>query len=804
MFIRAFAAFLGSVIFAATVRAATVEEFSADNWNGLAFTSDETGDFTHCSVYASYQDGSSLYISYEAGDSWYFSVANTGWKLDEGGSYPIKLKVDGRGRLEGTGNVLGPTQIGLPVEAGDPFLGQLKRGNRLVVTLQDQDYTFELSNSTKAMNAVRDCALRHVKLGTRTPVAVATEAPSNQESGATAETVADEGATRETAIADTSDSDDSATADNTTADSTTVDNTTTDSTTAENAAANDSSSASDADKPSQASGEQQKFGSWVVTATDDGNGNFVNCTAYDVQGDDQLILSYFPDKAWTFGLYRAAWKLDTNQTYYLWYNIDAPADGKDVIKRPVEAAEPTRIFFEVSDVEDIIDRIENGKMLNLKVRAIAGSEENFSYSIEQAHEAFEATRKCVDDHATQTTSEQPATNDQSTASDSSTKEQDTDASDAANSGSSTDQQATTTETTEEPNAPPPLPSLGSNKLEDLQVSGWKAGAFGQDDGSFTHCAIKAEYQNGATLAFALTAGGEIVLALTDGDWSLTQGNWVPLSFTLKTDTPYSDDTGQAQAVDATTLMANIGSAEDLGPTVGGATEITVTAEGKNFSFDTSDIGPAYAAIEKCVSDHAGQPDATPSDSKVGPDAASNGSAGDDQSTASSGSSDQTNQQVATTGEAATTAEADPAALHTEAAGYTTALLIRSGYANHLILNGDDIPAVLKDHRAVWKIGDLIGLTDMVAGTTAEIQSQVFTSDTQGCAGEISTSVESQSGNYAHLQTVCKKPDSTLISVHYLVIPREAGGSYMLSLIDTGDGTQAAAIAGKVYSTAVPM
>jgi len=174
----------------------------------------------------------------------------------------------------------------------------------------------------------------------------------------------------------------------------------------------------------------------VVTATNDDSGNFVNCTAYDVQGDDQLILSYFPDKGWTFGLYRPAWTLDTNQTYYLWYNVDAPADAKDVVKRPVEAAEPTRIFFEVSDVEDIIDRIENGKTLNLQVRAITGPAETFSYTIDQAHEAFEAARKCVDDHVAQTTSEAPATDDQSAASDSSAGAQDTDASgESADSGS---------------------------------------------------------------------------------------------------------------------------------------------------------------------------------------------------------------------------------------------------------------------------------------------------------------------------------------------------------------------------------
>ena len=129
------------------------------------------------------------------------------------------------------------------------------------------------------------------------------------------------------------------------------------------------------DDPAVAAGDEQTFGPWVVAATNDGAGSFVNCTAYGMHGDDQLILSYFPDDAWTFGLYRAAWNLDTNQTYYLWYNVDGPADAEGVIKRPVEAAEPTRIFFEVSDLEDIIERMESGRTLNLQFRGLTGDAE---------------------------------------------------------------------------------------------------------------------------------------------------------------------------------------------------------------------------------------------------------------------------------------------------------------------------------------------------------------------------------------------------------------------------------------------
>jgi hypothetical protein len=146
-------------------------------------------------------------------------------------------------------------------------------------------------------------------------------------------------------------------------------------------------------------GEQQIFGPWTVTATDDGAGNFMNCTAYGVSGDDQLILSYFVDEVWTVGVYRGAWNLNTNETYYLWYNVDGAAEGGGVIKRPVEAQEATRVFFEVSELEDIIARIEAGSQMNLQLRGFSMEPENLSFPLDQAPAAFAAARQCVADHS---------------------------------------------------------------------------------------------------------------------------------------------------------------------------------------------------------------------------------------------------------------------------------------------------------------------------------------------------------------------------------------------------------------------
>jgi hypothetical protein len=168
---RVLAAFLAaSVLSSAAADAAIVEDFKAEDWAGSAYTSDETGQFTHCAVYASYRNGSTLYFSYEAAESWYLSVSNDSWALTQGASYPIKFKIDRRGEIEGIGVALANNQIGLPIESDHAFIGQLRRGNQLTITLQDQDYGFELSNSNRAMDTAQACVRRHVAAGTHSPV----------------------------------------------------------------------------------------------------------------------------------------------------------------------------------------------------------------------------------------------------------------------------------------------------------------------------------------------------------------------------------------------------------------------------------------------------------------------------------------------------------------------------------------------------------------------------------------------------------------------------------------------------------
>jgi hypothetical protein len=158
------------MVVAIPARASVVEEFRAEDWSGMAFTNDETGAFSHCVVYAEYQNGATLYISYEVTESWFVSVTHNDWSLTEGVQYAISVEVDRRGETDGTAVALGPHQLGLSIAGDDPFIRQIRRGNLLTFTFRSIEYGFELSNSNRALNAAQDCVRRHLAAGTRTPI----------------------------------------------------------------------------------------------------------------------------------------------------------------------------------------------------------------------------------------------------------------------------------------------------------------------------------------------------------------------------------------------------------------------------------------------------------------------------------------------------------------------------------------------------------------------------------------------------------------------------------------------------------
>jgi hypothetical protein len=142
--------------------------------------------------------------------------------------------------------------------------------------------------------------------------------------------------------------------------------------------------------------ERQSFGPWVVTATRDSSGKFLNCTAFGVHGTDQLILSYYPDDAWDLSVYRGQWALDTGAAYQLSLtNVDAALDAPGTVNRPVEALEASRILLELDRGDPLISRLESGRELHIRLGRGPETGEHLRYPLGGAAHALAATRECT-------------------------------------------------------------------------------------------------------------------------------------------------------------------------------------------------------------------------------------------------------------------------------------------------------------------------------------------------------------------------------------------------------------------------
>jgi hypothetical protein len=222
-------------------RGAILEEFAVEDWSGLALSDDATGRLASCAIYSKYQNGATLFFIRHVDGNWTLSLVHDTWALTENSEQPARYKVDREPFVDALAVALDKDQMGIALSADDPLITGVRRGKLLTVVFQGKEYGFELSNSRKAMDGAAECIARHRE--TVGPKVAEPPAPPQEPAGAP-------GAQADTAVASPPQQD-----------------------------------TGPADTPGDASeaspiGERQTFGPWVVTATDDGAGKFVNCTAF--------------------------------------------------------------------------------------------------------------------------------------------------------------------------------------------------------------------------------------------------------------------------------------------------------------------------------------------------------------------------------------------------------------------------------------------------------------------------------------------------------------------------------------------
>jgi len=127
-------------------------------WNGGAYTSDTTGDFSHCAAGAGYKSGVSLVLSQNAIGAWLLSFASNAWRLTVGQNIPIDITLDGQAQFHFAATPASPQLMTtvLPNSA----IEQLRKSTLMMANVKDQTLQFSLVSTDQLLSAIATCVVK--------------------------------------------------------------------------------------------------------------------------------------------------------------------------------------------------------------------------------------------------------------------------------------------------------------------------------------------------------------------------------------------------------------------------------------------------------------------------------------------------------------------------------------------------------------------------------------------------------------------------------------------------------------------
>jgi hypothetical protein len=151
--------------------AALIESYAVRDWDIGAYSDDQTKEFSHCAMSASYKNGILLIFSIDRSKNWFMGLANDNWRLTEGERYDFDIQLDGAQGKRWFGDAVNPKMLLVPLADSAALFELFSAANILTVNAANGTYRFSLSNSRIALQAVAECTARHLAASVQNPFA---------------------------------------------------------------------------------------------------------------------------------------------------------------------------------------------------------------------------------------------------------------------------------------------------------------------------------------------------------------------------------------------------------------------------------------------------------------------------------------------------------------------------------------------------------------------------------------------------------------------------------------------------------
>lgn len=141
--------------------AALIEKIKVGNWEGGAYNDDNTKAFLSCTVGTTFVNGTYFSISSYALGGTGIGIFSPALKLQLGTPISGSLKIDDRYFTTFEGRVIADAGFSVSFAESDPIFEALRRGRLLTVTSSVGAVQYDLTDTARALTALKDCVAKY-------------------------------------------------------------------------------------------------------------------------------------------------------------------------------------------------------------------------------------------------------------------------------------------------------------------------------------------------------------------------------------------------------------------------------------------------------------------------------------------------------------------------------------------------------------------------------------------------------------------------------------------------------------------
>jgi hypothetical protein len=297
----------------------------------------------------------------------------------------------------------------------------------------------------------------------------------------------------------------------------------------------------------------------------------------------------------------------------------------------------------------------------------------------------------------------------------------------------------------------------AGQLSKFEVAGWNGGAFTNPAGTqFNHCAASARYNSGIFVSFAVSRSYQWSMAFSHSAWRLTRGQSYPIAFTVDQDTPLR---ATAVAIGSDQVEVVLADSAQLFNRFRQGQQLRVAAAGQIFTFNLTGTSQVLPVLLRCVQVNLNpQRPAAPASVASNPFAA------------------QAPIAAPPPGAASAAGKGRPAAYRAEAVSLAANFLGAAGVVGFRIVNTDEN----SPFDAAWTAENIFGVVRIEPTEKPElISAMAIAADAAGCKSKFASGSMPADRNGEGLRAFTKCDGNDGMTVFYAILPRKAGGHYLI-------------------------